>query len=166
MWWEVQIMNLIIMHFLQPPVPCVPLDTNIFRGTLFSNTVSPCSYLNVKGQVSFPYKNSRQNFMFYLVNRTIENSGPNISRYSLYLFNVLLTSLCKEFWFVNVILKYLNFATFSKDLLPIFIVWLYPVFCWEDVNIFLFFSALISATTSWLLLLKLLFKYLCFCPIN
>jgi hypothetical protein len=151
------------MHFLQPPVPV--LDTNIFLGTLFSNTVSPFSYLNVKGQVSLPYKTAGK-ILFYLVDRKTEDSGPNISRHSLYLLNVLLTSLCKEFWFVNVILKYLNFATVSKDLLVIFMVWLYRVFCWEDINIFLFFSSFISAPTSSLWWIKLLFKYLCFCPIN
>ena len=49
MWWKVQTMKLIIMHFFQPLVPCFLLDPNIFLGTLFSNTVGLCSYLNVKG---------------------------------------------------------------------------------------------------------------------
>jgi len=40
--------------------------------------------------------------------------------------------------------KYLNFSTFSKDLLAAFIVWFYPAFCSLLINIHLVFSALMS----------------------
>jgi hypothetical protein len=42
-----------------------------------------------------------------------------------------------KFWFVTVFLKYLNCATFSKDLSPIFMLWFCPAFWWRDSNIYL-----------------------------
>jgi hypothetical protein len=40
------------------PVSCyfIPLQANILLRTLFSNTLSLCSFLNVRDQVSHPYK--------------------------------------------------------------------------------------------------------------
>jgi hypothetical protein len=38
-------------------------------------------------------------------------------------FSLLLISFWIKFWFVTVVPKYLNCATFSKDLLPIFMSW-------------------------------------------
>jgi len=34
----------------------VPLGQNIFLSTIFTNTFSPCSFLNVRDHVSHPYK--------------------------------------------------------------------------------------------------------------
>jgi hypothetical protein len=41
-------------NFLQPPVISSLLDPNILLGTLFSNTISPCSFLNAREQVIHP----------------------------------------------------------------------------------------------------------------
>jgi hypothetical protein len=49
--------------------------------------------------------------------------------------------LLHQFWFVTVVPKYLNCATFSKDLLAIFMSWFCPAFWWQDSNIYLVFSA-------------------------
>jgi hypothetical protein len=49
--------------------------------------------------------------------------------------------------------KYLNCATFSKDLLAIFVSWFCPAFWWQDSNVYLVFSALASRPTSSLALL-------------
>jgi hypothetical protein len=38
-------------------------------------------------------------------------------------FSVFLISSCMQFWYVTVIPKYLNFATFSYDLLAISMFW-------------------------------------------
>jgi hypothetical protein len=46
--------------------------------------------------------------------------------------------------FVIVIPKYLNFATFSKDLLPVFTLRFCPAFCSQDVNIYLVSSPFTS----------------------
>jgi hypothetical protein len=54
-WW-VQIMKLPIVQL--SPFPCYffPLGPNILLSTLFPNTLSLCSSLNVRDQVSHPYK--------------------------------------------------------------------------------------------------------------
>jgi len=53
----------------------------------------------------------------------------------------------KKFWSVTVVPKYLNFATFSKDLLTIFKLRFRPAFWWQDTTICLLFSALTSRAT-------------------
>jgi hypothetical protein len=45
-----------LCSFLQPPVTSSLLGPNILRSTLFSNTLNLCSPLNVRDQVSHPYK--------------------------------------------------------------------------------------------------------------
>ena len=39
-----------------------------------------------------------------------------------------------RFWFVTVASKYLNCATFSKHLLPIFMSWFFPAFWWQQTK--------------------------------
>ena len=55
-WWGVQIIKLLVMQ--SPPVPryLVPLGPNILLNSIFSNTLSFLSSLNVSDQVSHPYK--------------------------------------------------------------------------------------------------------------
>jgi hypothetical protein len=50
--------------FLQPPVTSSRFGPNILPSTLFSNTLSLCSSLNVTGQVSHPYRATGQNYSF------------------------------------------------------------------------------------------------------
>lgn len=52
-----------------------------------------------------------------------------------------LISISCQFWFVSVIPKYLNFATFPKDLLVFCKLWFCPIFCWWDMNILSFTRA-------------------------
>jgi hypothetical protein len=54
--WGVQIINLLIMQFLYSPLTSSFLGPNILLNTLFSNTLSLRSSLNVSDQVSHPYK--------------------------------------------------------------------------------------------------------------
>ena len=52
----VQIIKLSLRSFLHPPVTSSLLEPNILLSTLFSNTHSLRSSLNVSDQVSHPYK--------------------------------------------------------------------------------------------------------------
>jgi hypothetical protein len=45
-----------LCSFLQPPVTSSVFGPNILLNTLFSNTLSLCSSLNVRDQVLYPYK--------------------------------------------------------------------------------------------------------------
>jgi hypothetical protein len=81
-------------HYALFPALCsmLPLRLKYLLGTLLSNTVSLYCYLNVKDQVSHPYKTAGKIialyiviFIYYLVNRKVEDSGPNVSRYAPYL---------------------------------------------------------------------------------
>jgi hypothetical protein len=48
-------MKLHIMQFFQPPVTSSLFGLNILLSTLFSNTLSLCSSLNIRDQVLYPY---------------------------------------------------------------------------------------------------------------
>jgi hypothetical protein len=49
-------MELLTMHFSQPPVTSSLLGPYVLLSNLFSNTLSPCSSHSVRDQVSQPYK--------------------------------------------------------------------------------------------------------------
>jgi hypothetical protein len=51
-----------------------------------------------------------------------------------WIYSLLISSLM-QFWFVTVVPKYLNFATFSKDVLAAFIFQFFITFCWLGMNI-------------------------------
>jgi len=55
-WWGVQIVKLSLCSFLHSPVTASLLGPNILLNTLFSNTLSLRSFLNLSDQVSHPYK--------------------------------------------------------------------------------------------------------------
>jgi polysaccharide pyruvyl transferase WcaK-like protein len=48
------------MKLLQSPITSFLFGQNVLLGTLFSNTHSLCSSLNVRDQVSHPYCNQKQ----------------------------------------------------------------------------------------------------------
>jgi hypothetical protein len=52
-WWNVQVMKLLTMSF--SPISCLFVP-NILLSALFSNTLSQGSSLNVRNQVSHPYR--------------------------------------------------------------------------------------------------------------
>jgi hypothetical protein len=67
-WRRVQIMKLFIMQFFfYPPVTSFLLGPNILLNTLFSNTLSLCSTLNVREQVSHPYKTTGKIIVLYIL---------------------------------------------------------------------------------------------------
>jgi hypothetical protein len=76
-------------------------------------------------------------------------------------FNLVLISSWITFWFVTVVPKLFNCATFSKDILATFISWFWPAFWWRDRNIYFVFSAFTSGPTSLLASLTVSFS-VCF----
>ena len=72
-----------------------------------------------------------------------------------HVFILLSISSWVEFWFVKVVPKYLSSSTLSKELLPVFILWLRPAFRSRDMTTYWVLSAFTSspvyllATNSW-----------------
>jgi hypothetical protein len=64
---RVQIMQLLIMQFLQPPVASSLLGPNILLSTLFSNTHNLCSSRNFRDQVSHPHKTTGKIIVLYIL---------------------------------------------------------------------------------------------------
>ena len=56
-----------LCSFLHSPVTLSHLDPNILSSTLFSNTLSLCSILNVSDQVSHPYKTTGKIIVLYIL---------------------------------------------------------------------------------------------------
>jgi hypothetical protein len=65
-WWEVQVMKL-IMQFPPSPVTSSLFGPKILLSTLFSNTVSLYSSLNVRDQVSHPYRTIVKILVLYIL---------------------------------------------------------------------------------------------------
>jgi hypothetical protein len=56
-----------LCSFLQPPVTLSLFGPNILLSTLFWNTLSLCSSLNVRGQVSYPYKTAAKIIFLHIL---------------------------------------------------------------------------------------------------
>jgi hypothetical protein len=56
-----------LCKFLHSPVTSSLVGPNIFLSTLFSNNLSLCSSLNVRVQVSHPYKTTGRITVFYFL---------------------------------------------------------------------------------------------------
>ena len=63
---------------------------------------------------------------------------------SFLILNLLLIYLCMQFWFVTTFSKNVNSLFFSKDLLPVFVLWFCPEFCWQEINLYLGFWIITS----------------------
>jgi hypothetical protein len=63
-WW-VQVLKFPLCSLLHSPVASSLLGPNILLSTLFSNTLSLCSSLNVRDQVSHPYKTTGKIIVLY-----------------------------------------------------------------------------------------------------
>jgi hypothetical protein len=64
-WRRVQVMKLLIMQFSRTPVTTSLFGPNILLNTPFSNTLSPCSSLSVRDQVSHPYRTTGKIIILY-----------------------------------------------------------------------------------------------------
>jgi hypothetical protein len=67
-WWGVQVMKLfIIMQFSPPSYTSSLLGLNVLLSNLFSSTLSLCSSLNVRDQVSHPYKTTGEVIVLHIL---------------------------------------------------------------------------------------------------
>jgi hypothetical protein len=71
-WW-VRIIKLLIMYFSPFPSYLVLLGPNILHNTLFSNTLSLRSPLNVSDQVSHPYTTGKIIVLYILIFAFLED---------------------------------------------------------------------------------------------
>jgi hypothetical protein len=60
-------MKLLVMHLLHIPVTLSLFSQNILLSTLFSNTFSLCTLLNVRNQVSHLYKTTGKIIVLYIL---------------------------------------------------------------------------------------------------
>jgi hypothetical protein len=71
---EYKLWNSSVCNFLHSPVTSSLLGPNILLRTLFSNTLSLCSSLSVRGQVSHPDKTTGRIIVFYILTFTFLDS--------------------------------------------------------------------------------------------
>jgi hypothetical protein len=68
-----------LCSFLQPPITSPLFSPNIILSTLFSNTLSLCSSLNVRDQVLHPHKSANKIIVLYILNFTSASYINHIS---------------------------------------------------------------------------------------
>jgi hypothetical protein len=66
-WEQYKLRSSSLYSFLQPPITSSPFGPNIPLSTLFSNTLSLCSSLNVRGQVLHPYRTTGKIIVLYIL---------------------------------------------------------------------------------------------------
>jgi hypothetical protein len=93
-----------LCSFLQPPVTSSLLGPNILLSTLFSNALSLGSSLNVKDQVSHPYRTTGKNIVLYILLFTFSTAGEktkgtglNVSKHNQNLMKWCLLQASPEF---------------------------------------------------------------------
>jgi len=91
-----------------------------------------CSSLTVRVQVSHPYIATGKFVVLYILifRRTLNKMVETFSECRLL---VIYTWI--QFYFVIVVPKYLNIATFSTDLLAVIKSWFCPAFWWQYFNL-------------------------------
>jgi hypothetical protein len=92
---EYKLRSSLLCNFLHSPVTSSPIGPNILLSTLFSNTLSLCSTLNIRDQVSHPYRTTMTLKLYNtelglvrfhsLLNRTVCKGAHYIIGYTHYL---------------------------------------------------------------------------------
>jgi hypothetical protein len=80
-WRRVQVMKLLSMQLSPTFRHSSPFGPNILLSTLFSNTLTVCSSLNVRDQISHPYRTTRKIIVLYIL-ISLGVSYANISKYA------------------------------------------------------------------------------------
>jgi hypothetical protein len=70
-----------LCSFLQPPITSSLLGPKILLSTFFSNTLSLCSSLNIRDQVSDPYRNTGKIILLYILIFTFSDSRRGEKRF-------------------------------------------------------------------------------------
>jgi hypothetical protein len=83
-WRRVQVMELLIMHFLQPLIISSVLGPNCLLSTLFSNILGVCSSLTVRDQVSHPYRPTGRFIVLSILTFTLLDSRREGLRFRTY----------------------------------------------------------------------------------
>jgi hypothetical protein len=139
-WRTVQTTKLLFNSPLRPPVTLFILGPNILLSTLFSNTLSLCSSLNVRDQVSHPHRTTgkilHSQMFTFLESRREDRRFWTEWLQALPEFTLLLISSKIKFWFVTVVPKHTNCETLSSSLLVIFMCRYWPAFWWRDSSVY------------------------------
>jgi hypothetical protein len=110
-----------LCNFLNSPVTSSLLGQNILLRSLFSNTLSLCSSLNVRDQVSRPYKTTGRIMVLYSYILTFKlldsRKAKDWTEYQQAFseFDLFFIFSWMQSWPVSILLKYLNFATSSNS---------------------------------------------------
>jgi len=109
---EYRTLSALLCSFHHSPVNSSLLGPNILLNTLFSNTLSPHSFLNVSDQVSHPYKTTGKiiilyNFVFkFLCSKLHDKRFCTALEQTFPDFSLHLISSWIQFWFVKIVIKY------------------------------------------------------------
>jgi len=123
------------------PVTLSSVGPNIFlKILLLGNTLSLCFSLCVIDQVSYPYKITGKITLPCISLFIFLDSKPEDRRFCTEWhqafpdFSLPLISSWMEFWPVRVVPKYLKWCTLLKNLLHIFLLWLFPAWwSWDMI---------------------------------
>jgi hypothetical protein len=77
---EYKVWSSSLCNFFHSPVTSSPFSPTILHRTLFSNNLSLCSSLNVRDQVSHPYKTTGRIMVLYILTFTFLDSGQEDKR--------------------------------------------------------------------------------------
>jgi hypothetical protein len=127
-----------LYNFPQSPIISPFFNPNIHLRTCSQMPSNIHSFLNVREIVPHTCKSTGK--LYILIFTSLDSRRGDKTFWSewqqtLPKCNQLLIPPRIAFWFVTVVPQYLNFATYSTDLLATFVLRLRPAFSWRDLNI-------------------------------